>query len=132
MSQPTPPPDGELDQLLSDPEARRWFEDHLADLRQDAYGQRIQYQVLVATFAIGLVAYVIGYLLRSATTTEPVGLLVDMVYTLGFALWTAAIVVVVVEIVPEAKRRQIRRSLEAYEAIRRTKAKRDSDVIEQM
>ena len=55
-----------------------------------------------------------------------------MVYTLGFALWTAAIVVVVVEIVPEVKRRQVRRSLEAYEAIRRRKATRDTDVIEQM
>ena len=132
MSQPTPRPDPELDQLLSDPAARTWFEEHLADMRQDAYGQRIQYQVLLATFAIGLVAYVIGYLLRSTATGEPFGLLADMVYTLGFALWTAAIVVVVVEIVPEVKRRQIRRSLEAYEAIRRRKAARDNDVIEQM
>ena len=132
MSEPTPRPDGELDQLLSDPAARTWFEKHLAELRQDAYGQRIQYQVLVATFAIGLVAYLIGYLLRSTASEEPFGLLADMVYTLGFALWTAAIVVVVVEIVPEVKRRQIRRSLEAYEAIRRRKATRDNDVIEQM
>jgi F0F1-type ATP synthase assembly protein I len=68
---------------------------------------------------VGLVAYVAGYLLRSSATTEPLGLLVDLMYTFGFALWTAAVVVVLVEIVPEVKRRQIRHALEAYEAIRR-------------
>ena len=54
-------------------------------------------------------------------TTEPLGLLADLLYTFGFALWTAAVVVVLVEIIPEAKRRQVRRALEAYEAKRRDK-----------
>ena len=55
-----------------------------------------------------------------------------MVYTFGFALWTGAVVVVLVEIIPEVKRRQIQRSLEAYEAIRSRKARQGTDVIEQM
>ena len=112
MSQPTPRSDDEISDLLDDPEAQAWFEEHLAVMREDAYGQRILYFVLAATFALGLVAYVAGYLLRSTAPEEPLGLLADMIYTFGFALWTAAVVVVLVEIIPEAKRRQtLRRSL---------------------
>ena len=81
---------------------------------------------------VGLFAYVAGYLLRTAATTEPFGLLADMLYTFGFALWTGAVVVVLVEIIPEVKRAQIKRSLEAYEAIRSRKARQGNDVIEQM
>ena len=73
---------------------------------------------------IGLIAYVAGYLLRSTATTEPLGLLADLTYTFGFALWTAALIVVLLEVIPEAKRRQVRRALEAYEATRRKKARR--------
>jgi len=119
MSQPTPRSDDEISDLLDDPEAQAWFEEHLAVMREDAYGQRILYFVLAATFAVGLVAYVAGYLLRSTAPEGPLGLLADMIYTFGFALWTAAVVVVLVEIIPEAKRRQIRRYVEAYEAQRR-------------
>ena len=74
MSQPTPSPDPEIDAILEDPAAQAWFEEHLAELRQDAYGQRILYWILAAAFVIGLVAYVAGYLLRSTSPTEPVGL----------------------------------------------------------
>ena len=118
MAQPIPPPDDDLGLLLDAPGAREWFEKHRAELRQDAYGQRILYQILAAAFVVGLAAYIAGYLLRSTATTEPFGLLVDLLYTFGFALWTAAVVVVLVEVIPEVKRRQIRRALEAYEATR--------------
>ncbi len=132
MSQPTQPPDEEISALMDDPEARDWFEEHLTVMRQDAYGQRILYFTLAATFVLGLVAYVAGYLLRSTTPTEPLGLLADMTYTLGFALWTAAVVVVLIEVIPEAKRRQIRRYVEAYEAVRREKARTaDKDPVQQ-
>jgi hypothetical protein len=122
MSQPTPPPDHELDpKLLNDPEVQVWFEKHMTVLRQDAYGHRFLYFTLAGAFVVGLVAYVVGYLLRSTAPAEPVGLLADLLYSLGFALWTAAVVVVLLEVIPEAKRRQIRRALEEYEAIRRDK-----------
>jgi hypothetical protein len=124
VSQPSPVPDDEIGPLLNDPDTQAWFEKHLDDLRQDAYGQRILYRILAAAFVLGLAAYVAGYLLRPSATTEPFGLLADLLYTFGFALWTAAVVVVLVEIVPEVKRRQIRQALEAYEAIRRDKARR--------
>ncbi|HEV8403361.1 MAG TPA: hypothetical protein VGQ31_10025 [Candidatus Limnocylindrales bacterium] len=131
MSQSTTPPDSEIDLLLTDPEARAWFEKHLTQLREDAYGQRILFWTLAAAFVVGLIAYVVGYLLKSSAPEEPVGLLADMVYTLGFALWTAVVVVVLVEVIPDVKRGQIRRSLEAYEAIRRDKSKKGTSVTEQ-
>jgi hypothetical protein len=122
MSQPTPPPDDKVAPLLDDPDARAWFEEHLTELRENAYGQRLLYFTLAGTFVVGLAVYVAGYLLKTTTTGEPLGLLADMIYTSGFALWTAAVIVVLLEVVPEVKRRQIRRALEAYEATRGTRA----------
>ena len=126
MSHTTPPDDDELASLLSDPDARAWFETHRERLRENAYGQGFLYSVLVVTFIVGLGGYVAGYLLKSTGPTEPLALLADMLYTFGFALWTAAVIVVLLEIVPEAKRRQVRRALEVYEATRGTTA-RDGD-----
>jgi hypothetical protein len=51
----------------------------------------------------------------------------DLLYALGWALWTGAVVVVFVQIIPEAKRRQIERWLDAYEATLREKARAGSD-----
>ena len=118
MPQPTPPADDEIAPLLDDAYARTWFEEHRSQLRQNAYGQQFLYSALAATFAVGLALYMAGYLLKTTVTTEPLGLLSDMVYTFGFALWTAAVIIVLLEVIPEVKRRQIRRALEAYEATR--------------
>jgi len=127
MSQPSPRPDDEITPLLREPSARAWFEQHRAQLRRNAYGQGFLYSMLAITFVVGLVAYVIGYLLKSSATSEPFGLLADFTYTMGFALWTAAVIVVLIEIIPEAKRRQVRRALEAYEAIRLEQARAPRD-----
>jgi uncharacterized membrane protein len=123
MTKLRPSPDDELGFDLEDPYVRAWFQEHLSGLRKGAYGQRFLYSILVLVFLVGLAAYVAGYLLKSTTSTEPWGLLADMIYTLGFALWSAAVVVVLIEVVPEAKRRQVRRALEAYEATRRDPAR---------
>jgi hypothetical protein len=40
----------------------------------------------------------------------------DLLYALGWALWTGVIVVIFVQIWPEAKRRQYKQALDAYEA----------------
>ena len=47
----------------------------------------------------------------------------DLLYALGWALWTSVIVVFFVQIWPEAKRRQLKRALDAYEAALREKAR---------
>jgi len=123
MTEPAPRPDDDIETLLNDPGARRWFEQHLGQLRRNAYGQGFLYSTLAIAFVVGLITYVAGYLLKSSAPAEPLGLLADLLYTLGFALWTAAMIVVLLEVIPEVKRNQVRRALEAYEATRRDAAR---------
>src|SRR5688572_23552129 len=93
---PPTPPDEELRRSLTDPVTLAWLDEHATDLRRDAAGPRILYTTLVVGFVVGLVAYVAGYLLRTTTPTEPVGLLADLFYTFGLALWTGVVIVVFV------------------------------------
>ena len=72
---------------------------------------------------MGLAAHVGGFLLKTSATTEPLLLVADLLYALGWALWTSVVVVVFVQIWPEAKRRQLKRWLDAYEAALREKAR---------
>ena len=55
-------------------------------------------------------------------TTEPLLLVADLLYALGWSLWTGVVVVFFVQIWPEAKRRQLKRSLDACEAVLPEKA----------
>jgi hypothetical protein len=107
---------------IDDPRALAWMEEHLAEFRQQASGQRPLYWILGIGFVVGLAAHVAGYLLLSSVTTEPLKVLADLLYALGWALWTGVIVVFFVQIWPEAKRRQLKRWLDAYEAALREKA----------
>jgi hypothetical protein len=100
-----------------------WMGEHLTEMRRSAYGQRLVYQSLGIGFVVGLAAHVGGYLLRPSPPTEPFGLVADLLYGLGFALWTGVVVVLFVQIIPEIKRRQIKRWLDAYEATLREKAR---------
>jgi hypothetical protein len=125
---PHPFTDQELHAVgLDDPGVRAWMGKHLPELRRSAYGQRLLYQSLGIAFVIGLAAHVGGYLLKSSVTTELLGLVADLLYSLGFALWTGVVVVVFAEVIPEVKRRQIKRTLDAYEATLREKARAASD-----
>jgi hypothetical protein len=112
---------------VDDPRAVAWMEEHLPKFRQSASGQRPLYWILGIGVVVGLATHVGGYLLRSSATTKPVELLADLLYSLGFALWTGVVVVVFVQIWPEAKRRQLQRWLDAYEAARREKGRAGSD-----
>jgi hypothetical protein len=80
------------------------------------------YWILGVGFVVGLVAHVVGFLLKESATTEPLLLVADLLYAFGWALWTSVIVVFFVQIWPEAKRRQLKRWLDAYDAARREKA----------
>jgi hypothetical protein len=93
-----------------------WVGEHLAVMRRSASGQRTFYWILGIGIVLGLVAHVCGFLLKTSVTTEPLALVADLLYALGWALWTSVIVVVFVQIWPEAKRRQYKQALEAYEA----------------
>jgi hypothetical protein len=108
--------DEELDPRLDDPLVRAWFEEHLPELRRNVAGHRLLYGSLALALIIGLVAHVAGYLLKSNTTTEPLALVADLLYALGYALWTGAVVVAFTQVLPETKRRQIERAIDNYEA----------------
>jgi hypothetical protein len=108
---------------VDDPRALAWMGEHLPEWRQQASGQRPLYWILGIGVVVGLAVHVGGYLLRSSVTTEPLELVADLLYSLGFALWTGVVLVFFVQIWPEAKRRQLKRSLDAYEAVLREKAR---------
>jgi hypothetical protein len=96
-----------------------WMEEHLPELKQSVSGQRFLYQSLVFACVVGLAAHVGGYLLLLSASGGLLGLLADLLHALGWSLWTGAIVAVFVQVIPEAKRQQIRQAVEAYEALRR-------------
>jgi len=89
---------------------------HLTELRANASGPHFLYWGLAISFVIGLSAHVGGYLLGQGTPPEPLGLLANLLYALGWSLWTGVILVLFVEVVPDAKRRGLRRYLDDYAA----------------
>ena len=94
----------------------RYVGEHLTLVRQTASGERPSYWILGIGFVVGLAAHVSGFLLKTSATTEPLLLVADLLYALGWSLWTGVIVVLFVQIWPEAKKRQYKRALDAYEA----------------
>jgi hypothetical protein len=112
------PPDVSPDEAAwwtRDPRSMAWMAEHIADLRRSVSEERILNWILAIGFGVGLVAHAAGYLLKTTTPAEPAGPLADLLYTLGWALWTGAVVAVFVQVFPEWKRRQIERALAAYE-----------------
>jgi hypothetical protein len=93
-----------------------WVGENLTLVRRSASGQRVFYWILGIGFVLGLAAHIGGFLLKTSATTEPLMLIADLLYALGWSLWTGVIVVVFVQIWPETKRRQYMQALDAYEA----------------
>jgi hypothetical protein len=115
---------------LEEPERRAvldWVGENLTQVRRSVYEQRLLHWSLGIGVVVGLAAHAGGYLLKSSVTTEPLGLAADLLYALGYALWTGVVVVVFVQAIPEAKRRQFKQALDAYEAAQRETARAGSD-----
>lgn len=93
-----------------------WVGENLTLVRRTASGQRPVYWILGLGVVMGLAAHAGGFLLKTSATTELLSLAADLLYALGYALWTSVIVVVFVQILPEAKRRQYQQILDAYQA----------------
>jgi hypothetical protein len=105
-----------------------WVGENLPLVRRSATGQRLLYWIFGIGFVVGLAAHVVGFLLKSSVTTEPAALLADLLYALGWALWTGVVVVVFVQIWPELKRRQYKQVLDAYQAAQARQAQVDSEL----
>src|SRR5690242_8828246 len=93
-----------------------WVREHMTQLRESVSGQRLVLQSLAIGLVLGLAAYVGGYALKASATTEPLKLVADLLYALGWALWTGVVVALFVEVIPRVKQRQIKQALDAYEA----------------
>jgi hypothetical protein len=117
--------------VFTDKRVLAWIEEHVTELRQSVSGQRILYRSLGISFVVGVAAHVGRYALLSLLPSGSFGLLAHLLHALGWSLWIGVVVVVFVQVIPEAKRRQIRRALDAYEALRRDKAKPVAIVREQ-
>jgi hypothetical protein len=110
------PDEEKLDVDLESPYVRAWFAEHLPEVRRSALGNRVLYQALAFAFVLGLLAHIGGYALRASSPGEPLGLLADLLYALGYALWTGVVVAVFVQVIPDVKKRQFQHALAAYEA----------------
>ena len=104
-----------------------WVGENLTQVRRSVYEQRLLHWSLGVGFVVGLAAHVGGYTLRSSVTTEPLELVADLLYALGYALWTGVVVALFVQVIPEVKRRQFKQVLDAYEAAQRDAARADGD-----
>ena len=115
---------------LGEPERQAvlaWVGENPTQVRRSVYEQRLLYWSLGTGVVVGLAVYVGGYVLRSSVMTEPLMLVADLLYALGYALWTGVVVVVFVQVFPEAKRRQFKQALDAYEAAQGDPARVGSD-----
>ncbi len=104
--------------VLADERALAWMDEHRTDLSRSLAGRRIQNVSLIMSFVVGLAAHIGGYTLLSSAPRWPLGLLADLLHALGWSLWTGVVVVLFVEVIPEAKRQQIEQAMAAYEALR--------------
>jgi hypothetical protein len=112
----------DLTDLFTDEWTVEWMEEHLPELKQSVAGPRLLYQSLVVGFVVGLAAHIGGYVLQSSVRGGTLGLLAELLLALGWSLWTGVVVAVFIEVIPEVKRRQIKRAVDAYEALRRKQA----------
>ncbi len=111
----------EVEDLLKDERRVAWMDEHLPELRQSISSERLLYQSLIICVVVGLVAQVAGYLLLSSAPNGLLGLLADLLHALGWSLWTGAVVVVFLQVIPGLKQRRVSEALDAYEAMRREK-----------
>ena len=86
-------------------------------MRDWAAGNRPLYSSLWMSLVLGLVAHVIAYLVPPLATGEPLALVVELLSAFGLALWTGVVVALFVQVIPEVKRRQLKKLLDALEAL---------------
>ena len=112
---------------FGDEPSLEWMEQHRDELKQQVSGQSLLYGSLILSAVLGLAAHIGGYILLESATSGLLGLLADLLHALGWSLWTGAVVALLIQVVPEVKRRQIEAAIDAYDAWRRKHVKSGSD-----
>ena len=97
----------------------RWAAEHLPQIRGWIAGRRFLYEAVAIAVILGLTAHVAGYVLGVSGSGEPRGLLADLLSNLGVALWTGAVLVAFVQLLPDFQRRTAMRLVEQTEALSR-------------
>jgi len=92
-----------------------WVASHLPELRRRLAGNEILYWWIGITVVLGLVANVAGFLWASVASSTADGLGAHLLQSLGAALWTGAVLVLLVQVVPDVQRRAAIRALHRYE-----------------
>jgi hypothetical protein len=90
--------------------------EHLPELRGRVAGDEIRFSFLILWSLVGLVANVVGFLWASGATDTLPALLADLLRSLGTALWTGAVVVALIQFLPDYLKRSAVRQLDAYAA----------------
>ena len=99
----------------------RWAAQNLPKIRGWISGRRFLYQAVITTVIVGLIAHVAGYLLAESGSGEPIGLVADLLGNFGVALWTGAVLVMLVQVLPDYQQRTALRLVEQSEASLREK-----------
>ena len=97
----------------------RWAAQHLPQIRGWISGRRFLHDAMLTAVILGLIAHVAGYVLAVSGSGEPRGLVADLLSNLGVALWTGAVLVVFVQVLPDYQRRTAQRLIEQSEALSR-------------
>lgn len=119
-------PSVDIDKAITEAELA-WAAADLPLLRRWVTGTRFLYQAIAIAFVSGLVVHIGGYVLARSGLDEPAGLIADLLTNLGIALWTGGVLVVFVQVMPEAKRRAAVRLLEKYQAAQRDRGLPEQD-----
>jgi putative copper export protein len=106
-----------------DPEPRRpptdediaWVASHLPEMRRRVAGNEILFWWIGITVVLGLIANIAGFLWASTATGTADQLTADLLRSLGTALWTGAVLVLLIQVVPNLQRRAAIRELRKYE-----------------
>jgi len=92
-----------------------WVASHLPEVRRRLAGNEILYWWIGGTVVLGLIANVAGFLWTSVATGTLDGLVAELLRNLGTALWTGAVLVLLLQVLPDIQRRAAIRSLHRYE-----------------
>jgi hypothetical protein len=95
----------------------RWAAQNLPKIRGWISGRRFLYQAVVIAVIAGLTAHVAGYVLAVSGSGEPRGLVADLLSNFGVALWTGAVLVTLVQVLPDYQHRTALRLVAQSEAL---------------
>jgi hypothetical protein len=88
---------------------------HLPEIRRRVAGNEILYFWIAGTLILGLIANVVGFLWSTVASGTADALVSQLLLSVGTALWTGSVLVLLLEVLPDIQRRYAIRALRKYE-----------------